>query len=403
MAPRFVFPTGSRLTFVGSGAFGFGLDASVAREFERVRLGGHVGFEVHTSGDSLHGIRPDDELRWGIAVGFPLADRQVEPQIEFVGGTVIDPNAHGELGIGPFNPRNTPAELHFGVRFDPKNAPIFFKIGGGPGIGPGFGTPDVRVYAMVGPQFPLKKQAPEPEPIAEPIADPDPDGDGILGDADECPDEPEDKDEFADDDGCPDPDNDSDGVLDVDDGAPLDPEDKDGFEDEDGVPDWDNDGDGLTDGVDSCPNRPEVINGFEDEDGCPDEALVEVKDNEIVILERVLFATNSARILDGSTPLLTDVANVLRGYPEIRSLQIEGHTDERGSEIYNRDLSQRRAESVMHWLVDAGVEPERLVAVGFGESKPVVAGASTDEDHAKNRRVQFLIVEKASGAEVETR
>ena len=65
----------------------------------------------------------------------------------------------------------------------------------------------------------------------------DKDADGIADDQDQCPDEPEDADDFQDDDGCPDPDNDGDGVLDVDDLCALDAEDVDGFQDQDGCPD----------------------------------------------------------------------------------------------------------------------------------------------------------------------
>jgi outer membrane protein OmpA-like peptidoglycan-associated protein len=98
----------------------------------------------------------------------------------------------------------------------------------------------------------------------------DTDGDGILDPDDACPRDPEDKDGFEDEDGCPDLDNDADGILDVQDACPNDPEDKDGFEDEDGCPDEDNDKDGILDINDKCINDPEDKDGFEDEDGCPD-------------------------------------------------------------------------------------------------------------------------------------
>ncbi|HEY0193305.1 MAG TPA: DUF4398 domain-containing protein, partial [Kofleriaceae bacterium] len=73
----------------------------------------------------------------------------------------------------------------------------------------------------------------------------DRDGDGILDNVDKCPSDPEDKDGFEDEDGCPDLDNDKDGIPDKADKCPNEPEDKDGFEDEDGCPDDDNDGDGI--------------------------------------------------------------------------------------------------------------------------------------------------------------
>ncbi|MAQ14814.1 MAG: flagellar motor protein MotB [Sandaracinus sp.] len=101
----------------------------------------------------------------------------------------------------------------------------------------------------------------------------DRDGDGYKDDVDQCPDEPEDFDNFADEDGCPDPDNDRDGILDDEDECPLVPEDRDGDADEDGCPEGnegDRDGDGILDDVDECPDDPEDRDGFQDEDGCPD-------------------------------------------------------------------------------------------------------------------------------------
>jgi hypothetical protein len=101
----------------------------------------------------------------------------------------------------------------------------------------------------------------------------DADRDGIADRHDLCPQQPEDKDGFQDNDGCPDDDNDNDGVPDRLDGAPNYPEDLDGFEDEDGIADPDNDGDGILDTVDLCPNEPEDIDGHRDDDGCPDDFM----------------------------------------------------------------------------------------------------------------------------------
>jgi parallel beta-helix repeat protein len=98
----------------------------------------------------------------------------------------------------------------------------------------------------------------------------DGDGDGIPDVRDQCPDMPEDKDGFQEDDGCPDFDNDNDGIYDAQDKCPNEAEDFDGFEDQDGCLDIDNDHDGITDKLDKCPNVPEDTNGYLDDDGCPD-------------------------------------------------------------------------------------------------------------------------------------
>jgi len=98
----------------------------------------------------------------------------------------------------------------------------------------------------------------------------DSDGDGVPDHRDECPGSAEDRDGYADADGCPDPDNDGDGIEDAYDFEPLSGEDFDGFEDWDGAPDPDNDGDGIPDADDMCPDAPEDADGYEDADGCPD-------------------------------------------------------------------------------------------------------------------------------------
>lgn len=221
----------------------------------------------------------------------------------------------------------------------------------------------------------------------------DRDGDGIPDDVDKCPDDPEDKDGFEDADGCPDPDNDKDGIPDVDDLCPNEPEDKDGFKDEDGCPDPDNDKDRILDKDDKCPNDPETYNGFEDEDGCPDRGRVVVTDTSIEILDMVYFEYDKAIIMKKSYPILDAVAATLQGNPGINLIEIQGHTDERGDDAYNLDLSDRRAKSVREYLISKGVDANRLTAQGYGETQPL------DRNHneaawAKNRRVAFLILKR---------
>jgi OOP family OmpA-OmpF porin len=223
----------------------------------------------------------------------------------------------------------------------------------------------------------------------------DRDGDGIPDNVDKCPDQPEDKDGFQDEDGCPDPDNDNDGIPDNVDLCPNDPEDFDGFEDQDGCPDPDNDHDRIPDKDDKCPNEPETYNGYQDEDGCPDRGRVVVTETSIEILDVIYFEYDKAVILPKSFPILDAVGATLQGNPSIQLVEIQGHTDERGDDAYNLDLSDRRAKAVMKYLVDKGVDPKRLTAQGYGETQPL------DRRHneaawAKNRRVAFLIIKRAT-------
>jgi outer membrane protein OmpA-like peptidoglycan-associated protein len=214
----------------------------------------------------------------------------------------------------------------------------------------------------------------------------DRDGDGILDDIDQCPDVPEDRDGYEDEDGCPDFDNDRDGIYDQQDQCPNDPEDRDGFQDVDGCPDNDNDKDGIQDNVDACPNNPETVNGYKDQDGCPDEKPQEIK--QALILKGVNFKLASAELLEESYYVLEKVYNSLEAYPHVR-VEIQGHTDSQGSDQYNMALSYDRAQSVRNYLVMRGIPPDKLEARGYGETKPI-ASNNTAEGRAQNRRVEVV-------------
>jgi outer membrane protein OmpA-like peptidoglycan-associated protein len=226
--------------------------------------------------------------------------------------------------------------------------------------------------------------------------DRDRDGDGIPDSRDKCPDDPEDRDGFEDQDGCPDPDNDKDGIPDKEDQCPDDPEDKDGFEDEDGCPDPDNDRDQIPDVKDQCPNDPETYNGYQDEDGCPDKGKVIIEGSDIVILEKINFATASAAILPESMPIVEAVAATLKGHPEFSVVEVAGHADERASDAYNLQLTNARTASVANALVARGVSRNRLVSRGYGEYCPLDK-ASNPIAWEKNRRVEFKVVKTDEG------
>ncbi len=221
----------------------------------------------------------------------------------------------------------------------------------------------------------------------------DHDEDGIKEPVDECPDEAEDFDGFEDDDGCPDYDNDGDGIPDAEDMCPDLAEDFDGFEDDDGCGDLDNDNDGVPDEDDKCPNRPETLNNFKDDDGCPDRgrALVVVTEEKIEIKQRIQFETSSDKIKgDKSFEILDIVARILEGNVALR-VSIEGHTDSRGKADYNRELSKQRADAVKKYLVDKGIDEDRLETVGWGPDEPI-ASNKTRRGRAQNRRVEFVLI-----------
>ncbi|MGH1344819.1 MAG: OmpA family protein [Nannocystales bacterium] len=211
----------------------------------------------------------------------------------------------------------------------------------------------------------------------------DRDQDGILDKDDDCPDTAG-VEAYA---GCPIPDTDGDGLLDPDDACVDEP----GVAEYDGCPIPDTDGDGLLDPEDACVQEPETKNGYDDGDGCPDEVPEAVKKFTGVI-EGIYFDTSKATIKSKSRTKLDNAVKVLKEFPEVR-IEVSGHTDDRGRDAYNMDLSGQRAESVKQYLVDHGVGADRIETRGAGETEPRESNA-TKSGRAKNRRIEFKLLQK---------
>jgi OOP family OmpA-OmpF porin len=233
----------------------------------------------------------------------------------------------------------------------------------------------------------------------------DTDGDGVTDDVDKCPGTPAGT--AVDSTGCPLPqDDDGDGVTnDIDKcpgtqaGAKVDAS---GCE-------IDSDGDGVGDSRDQCPNTPAGAKVDEkgcelDSDGdgvvdsadkCPDTPKGDRVDavgcsfKEEIKLPGVVFETGKAELLPESLPVLEGAIATLKRYSEI-NIEVAGHTDSRGSDAYNLDLSARRAETVLKYLRDGGVT-NALTSRGYGERQPV-ASNNTDEGRQANRRVVLRVL-----------
>ncbi len=119
-------------------------------------------------------------------------------------------------------------------------------------------------------------------------------------------------------------------------------------------------------------------------------ALNPIVQGATVQLSDVNFEYNSAEIMPTSLPSLQQVLRLLETNPEVQ-IELAAHTDDRGNENYNLRLSQQRAASVRNYLIEKGIDPVRLKAIGYGKSKPLVPNTS-DENRAKNRRVEFVIL-----------
>ena len=226
-------------------------------------LGGHFPFGCSGNKCEINGLprgsdKADFKYTHHLTLGFGVSVAPVvgtfEILLEYYGNMLFSAFSSDDVLL------HIPMEIAAGFKvYVERNSYLYLGVGSGAFVvgHEGYNASKVRVFAAF---------------IFEPSIG-DRDGDGIKDDVDQCPDDPEDYDDFEDVDGCPDPDNDRDGILDVDDDCPLVPEDKDGDQDDDGCPEGeegDRDGDGILDSVDACPDDPEDLDGFEDEEGCPD-------------------------------------------------------------------------------------------------------------------------------------
>lgn len=209
----------------------------------------------------------------------------------------------------------------------------------------------------------------------------DSDGDGVYDYLDKCPDTP--KGVAVNSSGCP-PDTDGDGVYNYLDKCPDTPR---GVKvDKSGCP-LDTDDDGVLDYLDKCPDTPRDLKV--DADGCP----ILMKE-EVSIRLDIQFDVDKADIKPEYNDKLKEVADFMTKYPGTKAV-IEGHTDSTGSAAYNQGLSQRRAESVLNYLVqNFNISQNRLSARGFGEEQPV-ASNDTKEGRSQNRRIEAVFTAEA--------
>ncbi|WP_437876722.1 OmpA family protein [Sorangium sp. So ce513] len=437
IAGHVFLPTGSPEAYSGDGT---------VRGGPQLVLGGHLDRAVWSlaAGPEFRSSRPFANVEqgmmvhWGAGVGLLLDD---ERRLQ------IGPEITGAITVSDVQQRTTNLEALLGGRY--RFADDFEAgLGVGPGLTAGVGTPSFRAVALIaytpevkppvkdrdGDGIPdaddacpdvagvasadrAKNGCPPPKdadkdgildavdacPDVAGVASPDPkkhgcpppgdrDKDGITDDVDACPDEAGPASDDPKTNGCPPPpDRDGDGIPDASDACPDIP----GVATTDpatnGCP-GDTDGDGIRDDLDACPNEKGKADEDPKQNGCP--VAVRVTETEIVILQQVQFDFGKATIRPVSNELLDEVAGVLNDHPEILKLEVQGHTDDRGTRQFNTKLSQARAESVLKALVARGIAPERMQAMGYGPDVPI-AENKTEAGRQKNRRVQFNIIEKA--------
>ncbi len=447
-------PTGSRDGNTGDGSVRLEPRLVLAGRAAWLRWTFGAGFQIASGIDALN-FALGNELHFAAGLGAALLDGRlhVGPEMTVFSAMGSLPNGAGSAA---FTSREWGGEVLVGARYLVADL-VQLGAGGGFGIGEGSGVPAGRVmfsavYATPAPrrlavvdtdgdgiadatdQCPTVPAGAHPDPNRWGCPLGDADHDGVPDNEDACPTVPVGVHPDPAHLGCPLADRDGDGIGDHDDacpdavpgntpdpqrpGCPLTDRDGDGvFDGEDacpevpagtlpsttqrGCPAPDADHDHIVDapeGPDRCPLAPETFNGVDDEDGCPDgEAIAELTGTQVHISQQIRFRTNSDVIVGRpSFRVLDAVAAILRASPSLL-VDVQGHTDGRGSPARNLDLSQRRAASVRRYLLAHDVPERRLESHGFGQTCPLDAGLGRAADRV-NRRVQFVLVGPQSPA-----
>jgi OOP family OmpA-OmpF porin len=396
------FPTGNREKYAGDDHVRANLHVALAGEAGSLAWAARLGGDYRGLADSVDGSALGSELFFGAALGVRALERRLLLGAELYGATVVSD------GDSFFARRTTPVEGLLGAHY--RAGAVHAAVGVGRGFTTAFGSPALRVLGLLEWAPGVRAAAPPPDrdrdgildrddacPDVPGVADKDPkkhgcppdrDGDGILDLEDACPDVPGVADPDPKKHGCP-PDRDGDGILDKDDACPDVPGVADPDPKKHGCPP-DRDGDTIIDAEDACPDVPGPPNEDPKKHGCPP---ARVEGGQILILEQVKFAHDSDKILPVSDEILGAVAATLMEHPEIKRVEVQGHTDNVGGAKYNQNLSQRRARSVVRWLVRRGIAPARLLPKGFGLKVPIDTN-DTPEGRQNNRRVEFHILGK---------
>lgn len=439
-------PTGGEAAFVSDGSVRGQPHALVGGRADRFLWTAMAGATLR-SGGTVADVTIAHQFNWGAGLGvLVLEDRTLQLGLETTGAATFE---NSEL-------RNTNAEAQAGIKY---RFVEFMEAGvaAGPGFTTGVGTPDFRgLFSLqYTPEPPAardtdgdailddgdacptikglanedraKHGCPADGPIdtdGDTIFDPedacpkvrgvasddkskhgcpppgDRDGDTIVDELDACIDVPGIANADSKKNGCP-SDRDGDSILDPDDACP----DVAGESNPDKLkhgcpPPKDTDGDGIFDDKDDCPRDKGVPSVEPGKNGCPTKLIV--TDSEIIILEQVQFDVGKATIKPVSAELLDAVAQVLKDHPEILKIEVQGHTDSRGPRPSNVLLSEARAKSVVDALAKRGIERGRIMAKGYGPDKPLDP-ASNEVAWQKNRRVQFVVLEKTGSTQVKTR
>lgn len=398
--------TGGTKNYLSDGVLRFGPQILAAGTSGLLAYAARVGVTVRDPDANVGDTRPGSELVYAGAVGVRVWDARVQIGPEVFGGTFFS-NA--------FATRASPLEVLLGAHAAlPAN--LRASAGIGTSLVSGLGAPGTRALFGLEWAQPAEARVVRADPCAAeadvPLAQRsvacggsppvDTDADGIVDREDACLDVPGARTGDPRTNGCAD--SDGDGLLDPLDRCPTEP----GASEDPkraGCPpevvpvvDPDPDHDGVPADVDACPDEPGPPDKNPRRNGCP---RARMRGDELVLAEPVLFAGDTATIVDAEDghQILEAVLAVLSTRPEITKLRVEGHSDNRGSARVQKKVSLERANAVVAWLVEHGVERERLLAVGLGAERPIDSN-DTEEGRAVNRRIELHIETREDGSSV---
>jgi len=373
-------PTGSRAAFASDGAARLQLSAVAGGRRGAVAWAAQLGILTRPDRDLVI-TRTGPALLWTAAAAWHHGAWRLGPELS----GRVQPRGSG----------TSPAEalLSAGRAL----GDLDLSLGAGTGLGRAPGSAPFRAL--------LRATWRLPPPPPPPVMRLDRDGDGIPDDEDACPDAEGVRSADPARNGCLPappppvlaPDRDGDRVPDLLDACPDVPGVVSAVKGMNGCPPLptDRDRDGIPDDKDQCPDVAGMHHADPALEGCPATGrdLAVLTRTKVEVLQPIQFETNEDRLLPVSEPVLSAVAAVLNGHPELGGVRVEGHTDSQGDAAFNLELSARRAAAVRRWLVEKGrVAEARLTAQGFGASQPIADNASA-AGRARNRRVEFRLLE----------
>lgn len=439
-------PTGSPDAYTGDGKVRGNLHLLLGG-----RAGSAVGFAWSASAGATLRAGAGAMATFGGAAGLVLGEDRVQVGPEIYGSAPLGGSPRSVPGQPMLSVGDGAAlEILGGVKIRVVSS-LFAGVAAGAGPLQGIGSAPLRVITTVA-WAPLPVAAARPssagdrdgdkirddvdacpdvpgEMQSDPAKDgcpvPDKDHDDVLDEVDACPTTPGVRNADPTKNGCP-ADSDEDGIPDNLDACPRDAGAKSDDPKKNGCPS-DRDGDGIADRVDACPDSPGVRSDDPKKNGCSDDPdgdgikgsadacpldkgtpdpdpkqngcpkFVRVGDSEIKLSVQIQFrpygVTKQDAISAVSEELMKEIRDALQQHPEIVKLEVQGHTDDAGTQEFNMRVSQERAEAVRQWLIDAGIPADRLVAKGYGMTRPI-ADNRIKIGRTRNRRVQFVILER---------